>query len=54
MIPSILCYVPPSIELLEPTTPSFQTQIHDFLGFQTRLTPLLSSFDEVVQNIRIH
>ena len=28
MIPSIMCYVPPSVELLEPTTPSFQTQIH--------------------------
>ena len=30
MIPSIQCYMPPSVELLEPATPSFQT----------RLTPL--------------
>ena len=39
MIPSILCYVPPSVELLERTTPSFQT--HDPTSFHTRLTPLL-------------
>src|SRR6218665_3713225 len=30
MIPSILCYVPPSVEPLGPTTPtSFQTRTHD-------------------------
>ena len=41
MIPSIRCYMPPSIERLGPTTPSFQTRIHDAPIFQTRLTPLL-------------
>jgi len=25
MIPSIMCYVPPSVEFLGPTTPNFQT-----------------------------
>jgi len=29
MIPSIICYTPPSVKLIGPTTPSFQTQIHD-------------------------
>jgi len=29
MIPSILCYVPPSVELLGLTTPSFQTRTQD-------------------------
>jgi len=29
MIPSIMCYVPPSVELLGPATTSFQTRIHD-------------------------
>jgi len=29
MIPSILCCVPQSVELLGPTTPSFQTRSHD-------------------------
>jgi len=30
MIPSVLCYVPPSVELLGPTpSPSFQTQINE-------------------------
>src|SRR6218665_862129 len=35
-----MCYVPPSVELLGPTTSSFQTRIHDHLRFQTRLTRL--------------
>jgi len=25
MMPSVLCYVPPSVELLGPTTPRFRT-----------------------------
>jgi len=29
MIPSIMCYVPPTVEPLGPTTTSFQTRIHD-------------------------
>ena len=29
MKPSIMCYVPPSVELLELTTLRFQTLIHD-------------------------
>ena len=29
MIYQILCYVTPSVELLGPTTPSFQTRTHD-------------------------
>src|SRR6218665_1554722 len=28
IIPSIMCYMPLSVELLGPTTPSFQTRIH--------------------------
>ena len=35
MIPSIMCYVPPSVELLEATTPSFQTRIHDPQNFKS-------------------
>src|SRR6218665_2209107 len=40
MTPSILCYVPQSVERLVPTTPSFQTQTHDPSIIQIRLTPL--------------
>ena len=29
MIPSILCYLPPSVELLGPMTLRFQTRTHD-------------------------
>jgi len=29
MTPSIMCYVPQSVERLVPTTPSFQTRTHD-------------------------
>jgi len=29
MIPSIMCYGPPSVELLGPTIPHFQTRLHD-------------------------
>src|SRR6218665_377316 len=29
MIPSILCYGPPAVELLEPRFPSFQTRTHE-------------------------
>ena len=29
MIPQILCYVPPSVKLLGPKTPSFQIRTHD-------------------------
>src|SRR6218665_3979598 len=39
-IPSILCYVPPSVELLAHRTPSFQTRTHDNPCSQTRLTLL--------------
>jgi len=28
MIPSIMCYLPPSVELLEPTTPQISNQIY--------------------------
>ena len=41
MIPSIMCYVPPSVEPLGPTTPSFQTRIHDPRS-HIILTPLLA------------
>ena len=43
MIHSILCYmcVPPSVELLGPTTPSFLTRTYGPHSFQTRWTPLL-------------
>src|SRR6218665_664086 len=40
-IPSILCYVPPSVELLGPTTsPVFKPEPTTSQRFQTRLTPL--------------
>ena len=49
-MPSILCYVPPSVEFLGPkipsviksgpTTPPFSNQYHDTPGFQARMTPL--------------
>ena len=42
MKPSILCYVPPSVELLGPTTPSFDILTHDTPCFQTRLAPLFA------------
>jgi len=29
MIPSILCYVPPSVECSAPKTPQFSTKTHD-------------------------
>src|SRR6218665_2443311 len=40
MTPSIMCYVPQSVERLVPTTPSFQTRTNDLPIFQIRLTPL--------------
>jgi len=42
IIPSILCYVPQSVERLGATTPSFQnrTRHPHCPSFQTRLTPL--------------
>jgi len=42
MIPSFLCYVPPSVELLGPTTSSvFKFGPTTSPRFQTRLTPLV-------------
>jgi len=43
-IPSILCYVPPSVELLGPTcttSPVFKPEPTTSPRFQTRLTPLV-------------
>src|SRR6218665_1820032 len=39
MIPT-LCYVPPSVELLGPTTPQFSNPDPQSPSFQARLTPL--------------
>jgi len=42
LIPSITCYVPTSVKLLEPTTPSFEIRIHDYPRFQTWLTCMIT------------
>ena len=45
MIPSILCYVPLSVELLVPTTaPDFKPGPTTTPCFQTKLTPLSQAF----------
>jgi len=40
MIPSIMCHVPPSVELSGPRTPQFSNPDPQPPRFQTRLMPL--------------
>ena len=48
MIASILCYVPSSVDLLESTTPSFQTRTHYLSpSFQTQTHYLSPSFQTI-------